>query len=185
MEACSGSSYWARAFKKLGHEVALISPQFVKPFVKTNKTDANDAEAIVIAARQPEMRFVPINSEEDQDIQSIHRMRERLVGERTALCNQVRGLLSEYGIVAPQGVSALKKLLVVIVSDGEKVMKLTAFIQELCSEFYEQLQEKEKWIEKCNIKIEAIANTHLLLSSLDGYIGYWRINGNDFVDGVK
>src|SRR3990167_7594092 len=90
MEACSGSSYWAREFKKLGHEAKLISPQFVKPFVKTNKTDANDAEAIVIAARQEELRFVPINGEEEQDIQSIHRMRERLVGERTALINQIR-----------------------------------------------------------------------------------------------
>jgi transposase len=104
MEACSGSSYWAKKFKNLGHKVRLISPQFVKPFVKTNKTDANDAEAIVIAARQPEMRFVPINSEEEQDIQSIHRIRERLVGERTALINQVRGLLVEYGIIAKSGV---------------------------------------------------------------------------------
>lgn len=171
MEACSGSSYWAREFIKLGHQVKLISPQFVKPFVKTNKTDANDAQAIVIAARQPEMRFVPINGEEEQDIQSIHRMRERLIGERTALCNQARGLLSEYGVVAPLGIPALKKLLTTIAGDTENTVKITAIMKELCIEFYEQLQEKEKWIKKCNIKIESIANTNPLCLRLMDVLG--------------
>lgn len=166
MEACSGSSYWAREFKKLGHTTKLISPQFVKPFVKTNKTDANDAEAIVIAARQPEMRFVPINSEEEQDIQSIHRMRERLVGERTGLINQVRGLLSEYGIVTRAGVASIKKQLAEIAGETEGKIKITAHMRELCIEFYEELKDKENRIEKCNIKLEAIANTHPVCQKL-------------------
>lgn len=160
MEACSGSSYWAREFIKLGHKAKLISPQFVKPFVKTNKTDANDAEAIVIAARQPEMRFVPINTEEAQDIQSIHRVRERLVGERTALCNQVRGLLGEYGIAAATGVAVLKKLLAEIAGDTENKIKITAWMKELCGELYAELKDKEERIKKCDKKIEAVANTN-------------------------
>lgn len=170
-EACSGSSYWAREFIKLGHEAKLISPQFVKPFVKTNKTDANDAEAIVIAARQPEMRFVPINGEEEQDIQSIHRMRERLVGERTALMNQIRGLLSEYGIIAAPGVAALKKLLAVIENDIEEKINLTSQMKELCIEYYEELKDKEKRIKKCDIKIEAIANTNPICVNFMSLLG--------------
>jgi transposase len=171
MEACSGSSYWARKFKKLGHEAKLISPQFVKPFVKTNKTDANDAEAIVIAARQEEMRFVPINSEEEQDVQSIHRMRERLIGERTGLINQIRGLLSEYGIIAAQGTVAIKKLLAEIEVDDEGKIKITSQMKELCGEFYDELKDKEKRIKKCDIKIEAIANTNPICLNFMSVLG--------------
>lgn len=165
MEACAGSSYWAREFKKLGHIVRLISPQFVKPFVKTNKTDANDAEAIVIAARQPEMRYVPVNTETEQDIQSIHRIRERLICERTALINQARGLLAEYGVVTKTGVSAIKKLLIEIEGETEN-KQITSFMRELCIEIKEELKDKEERIQKCNIKIEAIANSNELCQKL-------------------
>jgi len=92
MESCGGANYWARAFRRSGHTVKLISPQFVKPFVKTNKNDANDAEAIVEAASRPSMHFVPIKQVEQQDIQSIHRVRSRIVKNRTALINEIRGL---------------------------------------------------------------------------------------------
>ena len=85
MESCGGANYWARVFQRSGHSVKLISPQFVKPFVKTNKNDANDAEAIVEAASRPSMHFVPIKQVEQQDIQSIHRVRSRIVKNRTAL----------------------------------------------------------------------------------------------------
>ncbi len=87
IEACSSSNYWAREIGKLGHEVKMISPQFVKPHVKNNKTDENDAEAICEAVTRPNMRFVPMKSVEQQDIQTIHRVRERLVKARTALVN--------------------------------------------------------------------------------------------------
>ena len=95
MESCGGANYWARVFKRSGHSVKLISPQFVKPFVKTNKNDANDAEAIVEAASRPSMNFVPIKQVEQQDIQSIHRVRSRVVRNRTALINEIRGLCLE------------------------------------------------------------------------------------------
>jgi transposase len=165
MEACSGSSAWARKFQKLGHEVKLISPQFVKPFVKTNKTDANDAEAIVIAARQPEMRFVPINREEEQDIQSIHRIIERLVGEKTALIKQTRGLLAESGVVAKTGVSAVKKLLTAIEADDKNTI-VTSQMREICIEIRDELKDKEERIAKCDRKIEAIANTNEVCQKL-------------------
>ena len=105
MESCGGSNYWGQKFTKMGHEVKLISPQFVKPYVKSNKNDAVDAEAICEAFTRPTMRFVAIKNKEQQDIQSIHKVRARLVKERTALANQIRGLLHEYGIVIPQGIS--------------------------------------------------------------------------------
>lgn len=103
MESCGGANYWARVFQRQGHTVKLVSPQFVKPFVKTNKNDANDAEAIVEAASRPSMHFVPVKQVEQQDIQSLHRVRSRLVKNRTALINEIRGLNLEYGIAIPKG----------------------------------------------------------------------------------
>ena len=93
MEACGGANYWAREFKKIGHEVRLIAPQFVKPYVKSNKNDALDAEAICEAVARPNMRFVSIKQIEQQDMQCIHRIRTRIVRSRTALANEIRGLL--------------------------------------------------------------------------------------------
>jgi transposase len=101
MEACCGAHYWSRVFSRFGHSVRLIAPQFVKPYVKSNKNDANDAEAICEAVSRPHMRFVPVKSVEQQDIQSLHRVRSRLISSRTQLANQIRGLLTEYGIVLP------------------------------------------------------------------------------------
>lgn len=109
MEACSGSNYWARKFQSYGHTVKLMSPQFVKPYVKTNKTDAADAEAICEAVTCPTMRFVEIKQTEQQDMQSLHRYRQRVVEQRTGLANQIGGLLTEYGIVFPQGIGVLRK----------------------------------------------------------------------------
>jgi len=103
MEACYSSHYWAREFEALGHTVKLIPAQHVKPFTRGNKTDANDAVAIIEASNRPNLRFVPIKTTHQQDIQCLHRIRERLVKNRTGLTNQTRGLLAEYGIVAKQG----------------------------------------------------------------------------------
>ncbi len=120
MEACGGAHYWAREFEKQGHTVKLISPQFVKPFVKSNKTDANDAEAIAEAAMRPSMRLVPIKPIPNQDIQNLHRVRERLIRNRTALSNEIRGLLNEYGIVIPKTISKLKQILLPILENPEE-----------------------------------------------------------------
>ena len=166
MEACGGSHYWAREFKKLGHEAKLISPQFVKPFVKTNKNDMNDAEAIAEAASRPNMRFVPVKTQEQQDVQCIHRVRERLVKNRTALVNEIRGLLTEYGVVAPKGIAKLRALLSEIIGDDDNKFNLTSMLKELCVDIYEELKELDEQIEQCNRKLEAIANTNPICQRL-------------------
>jgi transposase len=93
MEACGGAHYWARELQKLGHTVKLMAPQFVKPYVKSNKNDANDAEAICEAVGRPTMRFVPVKTIAQQDLLAIHRIRSEVVRQRTAKVNQIRGLL--------------------------------------------------------------------------------------------
>jgi transposase len=103
MEACSTSYHWARRFQAFGHEVRLIHPNFVRPYVKSNKNDELDAEAICEASSRPNMRFVPVKTVEQQDVQALHRARERLVRWRTALINQIRGIMGERGIIVAQG----------------------------------------------------------------------------------
>src|SRR6185312_4297096 len=103
MEACSSSQHWARRFMAMGHEVRLIAPKFVRPFVKTNKTDAADAAAIWEAAQRPGMRFVPVKTEQQQGILALHNMRDLLVKSRTAQVHQIRAVFYEYGIELPRG----------------------------------------------------------------------------------
>lgn len=103
MEACSTSHHGARRFQAFGHEVRLIHPNFVRPYVKGNKNDELDAEAICEASSRPNMRFVPVKTVEQQDVQALHRARERLVRWRTALINQIRGIMGERGIIVAQG----------------------------------------------------------------------------------
>ena len=119
MEACAGAHYWARELRNQGHEVRLMSPQFVKPYVKGNKNDANDAEAICEAVGRPNMRFVPVKSAEQQDLLALHRVRSGLVKERTAQANRLRGLLGEYGIVIGKGLAQLRKRLPEILENAE------------------------------------------------------------------
>ena len=108
MEACGGAHHWARLLQSKGFVVKLIAPQFVKPCVKSNKNDANDAEAICEAMSRPHMRFVNIKNVEQQDIQATHRIRAELMDQRKAKSNQIRGLVSEYGLVAPKELSHLR-----------------------------------------------------------------------------
>jgi len=109
MEASNGAHHWARVLSELGHEVRLISPQFVTPYVKSNKNDRNDAEAICEAVGRPTMRFVPRKSVDQLGVQAIHRIRSRLVGSRTGLVNQIRGVLSEHGIVIARNIAKLRQ----------------------------------------------------------------------------
>ncbi len=121
MEACASAHYWSRLLVSFGHEPRLIPPQYVKPFVRTNKHDPADAEGIAIAARQPGMPVVAVKTPEQQAVLSIHRVREGLVKNQTATCNQIRGLLGEFGLILPVGAHHLAAHLPGILEDGEKV----------------------------------------------------------------
>ena len=109
MEACASAHHWGRELQHRGYEVRLIAAQFVKPYVKSNKNDRVDAEAICEAAGRPSMRFVSVKTVSQQDAQATHRIRSELVKQRTALANQIRGLVGEYGIVAPVGIAQLRR----------------------------------------------------------------------------
>ncbi len=119
MEACGSAHHWARKLGEFGHTVKLMAPQFVKPYVKTNKNDMADAEAICEAVARPSMRFVVQKTVEQQAILSVHRARQGFVKARTAQANQIRGLLSEFGIVIPQGIRAIAKRVPEILEDGD------------------------------------------------------------------
>src|ERR1700689_2678002 len=119
IEACASAPHWARELRKLGHEVKLMPPQFVKPYVKTNKNDAGDAEAICEAVARPSMRFVPVKTVEQQAVIALHRVRQGFVEARTAQSNQIRGLLAEFGIVLPRGTSHLRGRIDGILEDAD------------------------------------------------------------------
>jgi transposase len=157
IEACGGAHYWARRLTAVGHTVRLMAPQFVKPFVKSNKNDANDAEAICEAVARPSMRFVPPKSVEQQDIQLLHRVRSRLVGARTQIANQVRGLLMEYGIVLPQHLGQLRRGLPEVLEDESN--ELTALSRRLVASLYSELAELAELdakIEQLDAELKAV-----------------------------
>jgi transposase len=120
MEACGGAHYWAREIAKLGHEVRLMSPRFVRPYVKSNKNDARDAEAICEAVARPSMRFVTVKSQLQQDMLALHRVRSLPIRERTALMNQMRELLAECGVVVALGATHLHRALAEIQDDRDE-----------------------------------------------------------------
>jgi transposase len=142
MEACGSAHYWARRVREHGHEVRLIAPQFVTASVKSPKHDARDAEAICEAMSRPTMRFVPIKQPEQQDLQALHRVRERLIKARTALVNEIRGLLHEYGMVLPQGITKFRPLIVPKLQNERA--KLTALSTEVFWQLYDELLSLEK-----------------------------------------
>jgi len=138
MEACGSAHYWARELTTMGHQVKLLPPQFVKPYVKSNKNDANDAEAICEAVSRPTMRVVTIKTVEQQAMQSLHRIRSRVVRARTALVNEIRGTLAEFGVVIDTlGVPAVRKALPRIIEDAEN--GLPGLARELMQGLYEEL----------------------------------------------
>lgn len=191
MEACGGANYWAREFKAQGHQAKLIAPQYVKPYVKGNKNDYNDAEGIAEAAQRPNMRFVPIKSVEQQDIQNFHRQRERLKKERTALANQVRGLLGEYGLVINKGVAAVRKTLPDALEDAEN--GLTPYARELFADLLEELRVLDERFKRCEQRIETVSQENEICRRLDEILGIGAVtasatyaaagNGKDFVNG--
>ncbi len=176
MEACGGANYWARELIAQGHQVKLIAPQYVKPYVKGNKNDYNDAEAIAEAVQRPNMRFVPIKSVEQQDIQNFHRQRERIKKERTALANQVRGLLAEYGVVIPQGVKAVRQALPEILEDAEN--GLTPLTRELFAELQDELRVIDQRFERCEKRIQSLNQDNEVCRRLDEILGIGPITAS-------
>lgn len=158
LEACASAHHWARKLSELGHTVKLIAPQFVKPYVKGNKNDANDAEAICEAVGRPNMRFVPIKTVEQQNIQALHRIRSELVRQRTAKVNQIRGLLGEYGLVARQGVAVLRQALPEILEDAEN--GLMSDFRALLSGLREDLVYLDERVMTLDQTINQLAHSH-------------------------
>ena len=153
MEACGGAHYWARKLQAQGHTVKLMAPQFVKPYVKANKTDAADAEAICEAVTRPSMRFVPIKNAEQQAVLSLHRARQGFVKARTAQANQIRGLLAEYGIALPQGICHVSKQLPGIVENAEN--DLPGVFRELLERLRAHLIELDRQVQELEGLINA------------------------------
>jgi transposase len=153
MEACSSAHYWARKLSEQGHEVKLMAPQFVKPYVKANKTDAADAEAICEAVTRPTMRFVPIKSIDQHAVLSLHRARSGFVKSRTAQANQIRGLLGEFGIVLPQGIVHIARCLPDIIEDAEN--ELPMVFRELLLRLRSHLLELNRQVEELEDQIAA------------------------------
>lgn len=152
MESCSAANYWARHLIEMGFDVKLISPQFVKPYVKTNKNDAIDAQAICEAASRPSMRFVQVKTIEQQDRQTMHRIRSELQASKVAKVNQIRGLSAEYGLFAPVGVSQIRKHVPEWLEDAEN--GLSPQFRRLLSGLYEDLKQLEKRIDELNEQIK-------------------------------
>ncbi|TIT73919.1 MAG: IS110 family transposase [Mesorhizobium sp.] len=154
MEACGSASYWAREMVKLGHEVKLIAPQYVRPFVKRQKNDAADAEAIVVAAQRPEMRFVQPKSEDQQACAVLFRGRERLLHQRTELVNALRSVLYEYGHIIPKGIAHIKRIETIL---EEPNSDLPALVREECFDLLEQIAEKTARIDVKTAKAKALS----------------------------
>lgn len=155
MEACAGAHQWARELQSRGYIVRLIAAKFVKPYVKSNKNDRADAEAICEAAGRPNMRFVGVKTVAQQDIQSLHRVRAELIKQRTALANQIRGLVAEYGIVAPVGIAQLRKAIPCWLEDAEN--GLTEFFRTQLSEQREDLQRLDERVAEQDKRVKRLA----------------------------
>src|SRR5271168_3553132 len=154
IEASTGAFYWQRQFEKLGHTVKIMAPQYVKPFVRRQKNDTNDAEAICTAVQQRNMRFVPKKTLEQQDIQALHRARQRLVNHRTALISQMRGLLLDRGIAIAVSATRARRIIPKILSESND--ELTEMIREIVSSLYAFMLQIDERIKAFDRKITAI-----------------------------
>lgn len=191
MEACGGASYWAREFEQFGHVVKLIAPQYVVPFRQGNKNDYNDALAIAEAAQRPNMRFVKPKSVEQQDVQLLHRMRERLTKQSTALINQVRGMLAEYGIVITKSKSAFKAQLPDILVDEANMLTIKG--KAIFYQLYDEVIDIEKRLKSCDTQVLNETHNNLICQRLQTIPGVGPVtataiyaavgDGKDFSNG--
>jgi transposase len=160
MEACGGAHHWARELIKLGHQVVLLNARYVKNFVVGNKNDFNDAQAIFDAVSRPNKREVAVKTLEQQDIQMVHKVRQGYVDQRTALVNQIRGLLSERGIVLPQGINQVRAHLTGILEDADN--GLTALSRAVLADQYEKLKQFDAEIKAMDQRINRLCKDNEL-----------------------
>ena len=153
MEACSSAHYWARKLQGFGHTVKLMAPQFVKPYVKTNKNDAADAEAICEAVARPNMRFVPIKNVEQQGVLALHRARQGFVKARTAQANQIRGLMAEFGIAIAQGIGHIAREVPDLIEDAS--VELPGMFRLLVQRLLDHLKVLDKQVDEIEAQIVA------------------------------
>jgi transposase len=182
MEACAGAHFLGRALRGQGHEVRLMPAQYVKPYVKTNKNDYIDAEAIAEAVGRPRMRFVPIKSDEQLDMQSMHRARERWVRNRTALLNQIRGLLLERGITIRKGRRHAEEVLPNILEDAEA--NLTGMMRQLLARLTSELKQLEVQIAEIDAMIAGKADDQEACQRLMAIPGIGPITATAIVSAV-
>jgi transposase len=183
MEACGGAHYWARCFREHGHEVRLMAPQFVTPYRKANKNDLRDAEAIAEAMTRPTMRFVAVKSVDQQDLQALHRVRERLMKARTALINETRGLLLEYGIVVPQGAATFRKHVLETLVTAKA--KLTPQSLALFQQLLEELAALDARVATYDTQLAQVAQTHPVCQRLMTIPGLGELTATALVAAVS
>jgi transposase len=183
MEACGSAHYWAKVFQDMGHEVRLIAPQFVKPFVTGNKNDKVDAKAIAEAAVRPSMRFVAVKSAEQLDVQAMHRVRRRYIRDRTALANEIRGFLFEHGIVIAKSLSILKTTLNEIVKD-DCYPDLPGNFKSTLADLSEELESLEKRVSKLEKRLEEYAKSNETCKRLQSIPGVGLITSTAIVSSV-
>jgi len=164
MEACGGAHHWAREIAKLGHTVKVMNPRYVKPFVKTNKNDRTDAEAIAEAASRHNVPAVAVKETWQQDLQSLHRVRSALMRDRVAVDNQIRGLLTEYGLVVAKGTKALRRAVPQILEDAQS--GLSGLMREVLAEQYERSRMLERQLAEYDRKLTLAAREHESCSAL-------------------
>jgi transposase len=179
MEACGSAHYWARKLSELGHTVCLMAPQFVKPYVKTNKSDRNDAEAICEAVARPNMKFVPVKTAEQQAVLALHRARQGFVKARTAQANQIRGLLAEFGIVIPKGIGHIAKRLPEVLEDGEN--GLPGMMRQLIQRLGANLKEMDEQVGELERQIKLWHRENAQSCKLEAIAGIGPITASAFV----
>lgn len=182
MEACGGAHHWARELQKQGHTVKLIAPQFVKPYVKSNKNDANDAEAICEAVGRPTMRFVTIKTIAQQDLQAIHRIRSELVRQRTAKANQIRGLLAEYGLVVGRHIHILRRALPDLLEDADNGLSFD--FRALLDDLWKDLIAFDERVAEMDKKVHAMAQSEPAAKRLLSIPGIGPINATAIICAV-
>lgn len=182
MEACGSAHHWARKLQTMGHTVRLMAPQFVKPYVKTNKNDAADAEAICEAVARPNMRFVPTKNVEQQSVLALHRVRQGFVKARTAQANQIRGLLGEFGLIVPQGIGYIASRVPELIEDADN--ELPGSFRVLVQRLLEHLKELGRQVEELEAQIQAWHRNSDLSSKLAQVPGIGPITASALVASI-